>query len=81
MISPIHLVSNISELDDEYDYNSYLLSKEGKEVYKGLAKDFNTLFLDASIYAKPGIDGEHLDEDGHFNLGMKIIELIEELWK
>lgn len=81
LISPIHLSSDIHELDNEYDYDSYLLSLDGGIVYENLAKDYNTLFLDASIYAKPGIDGEHLDELGHFTLGKKIVGVIEELWK
>ena len=81
LISPIHLAENISELDKEYDHDSYLLSLDGALVYESLANDYNTLFLDASNYAKPGIDGEHLDEIGHFSLGKRIAGVIEGLWK
>ncbi len=81
LISPIHLAENISELDKEYDHDSYLLSLDGVLVYEALANDYNTLFLDASNYAKPGIDGEHLDEVGHLSLGKRIAGVIEGLWK
>jgi len=81
LISPILLSENISDLDNEFDYSSYLLSKDASLIYKGIANDYDTLFLDASDYASPGIDGEHLDEVGHFNLGKKIAKVIDEFIK
>lgn len=78
IISPILLSSNIEQLDKEYNYNSYLLSKKMADTYKELSKDFNTLFLDAKEYAKAGIDGEHLDEKGHKNLGLAVAKIIED---
>ena len=78
IISPILLSSNIEQLDKEYNYNSYLLSKKMADTYKELSKDFNTLFLDAKEYAKAGIDGEHLDEEGHKNLGLAVAKIIED---
>ena len=77
IISPILLSSNIEQLDKEYNYNSYLLSKKMSDVYKDVSKDFNTLFLDAKEYAKAGIDGEHLDEESHKNLGLAVAKIIE----
>ena len=32
----------------------------------------------ASLYAKPGIDGEHLDETGHLKIAEGIIQIVEE---
>ncbi|MCR4899097.1 MAG: hypothetical protein K5892_07765, partial [Acholeplasmatales bacterium] len=78
IISPILLSSNIEDLDKEYNYNSYLLSKKMSDVYKELSKEFNTLFLDAKEYAKAGLDGEHLDEQSHKNLGLAIAKIIED---
>ena len=78
IISPILLSSDIENLDKEYNYNSYLLSKNMSNVYKEISNDFNTLFLDAKEYAKAGLDGEHLDEQSHKNLGLAIAKIIED---
>ena len=78
IISPILLSSDIENLDKEYNYNSYLLSKNMSNIYKEISNDFNTLFLDAKEYAKAGLDGEHLDEQSHKNLGLAIAKIIED---
>ena len=79
IISPILLSENISNLDKEFDYNSYLLSTNGSKVYGQLASDYNTLYLDAKIIAKAGSDGEHFDEVSHIRLANKLIEIIENI--
>lgn len=79
IISPILLKENIEDLDSEYDYNSYLLSKEGYKAYKELANDFNALFFDAKKVAKAGSDGEHFDEESHYNLASSLIKIIEKI--
>lgn len=78
IVSPIHLSSNISKLDKEYNYNSYCLSKKLKNIYFDLSKEFNAIFLDASNFSKPGIDGEHLTKAGHIKLGNAIANVILE---
>ena len=78
LISPIYLNENIEKIDYEYNYNSYLISLKAKEVYQDLSKKYKTSFLDASLIAKPGIDGEHFDEYGHQNLANKLIEIIDQ---
>lgn len=77
LISPIHLSNNISNLDLEYDDLSYELSVNAKKVYKKIANENNYLFLDASLYASHGIDGEHIDLYGHKNIAEAIYNLIE----
>ncbi|MBP5445825.1 MAG: hypothetical protein J6Y28_06600, partial [Acholeplasmatales bacterium] len=68
IISPILLSEDIEKKDSEFDYNSYLLSKEGNKVYKELASDYNALFFEAGLVAKAGSDGEHFDQVSHYNL-------------
>ena len=65
LISPILLDENIENLDSEYDYNSYLLSKDASLIYKNISIQNDLLFFDAKEVANPGIDGEHLTEEGH----------------
>lgn len=79
VISSILLSENISNLDKEFDYNSYILSTNGSKVYRQLANDFNTLYLDAKEVAKAGSDGEHFDEFSHKSLANKLIEIIENI--
>lgn len=81
LISPILLSKNIESLDNEFDYESYLLSLKGSNVYQELAVNNNFEFLDAKNYATPGSDGEHLTLEGHKNLGNAIIEVINNIWK
>ena len=79
VISPILLSENISNLDKEFDYNSYLLSKESYTVYKELANNYNALFFDAKKVAKAGSDGEHFDEFSHKALANNLIKIIESI--
>lgn len=76
IISPIHLAKNIKDLDSDFDDYSYELSLRAAKIYKKIAHDNNYLFLDASQYANPGIDGEHLDEDGHEALAEAIAKIL-----
>lgn len=76
LVSPIHLSSNIEILDKDYDDNSYNLSLKLKKIYFELSQKYNALFLDASIYSNPGIDGQHLTKQGHINLGNALAEVI-----
>lgn len=79
LISPILLDENIENLDSEYDYNSYLLSKDASLIYKNISIQNDLLFFDAKEVAKPGIDGEHLTEEGHKALGEALAKLIKEI--
>lgn len=79
VISPILLSENISNLDKEFDYNSYLLSKESSIIYKELANNYNALFFDAKKVAKAGSDGEHFDEFSHKALANNLIRIIESI--
>lgn len=79
LISPILLDENIENLDSEYDYNSYLLSKEASLIYKNISIQNDLLFFDAKEVAKPGIDGEHLTEEGHKALGEALAKLIKKI--
>lgn len=77
LISPILLSNNIERLDHEFNYESYKLSKEAHNVYKELSIKYNLYFLDAKEIASPSTDGEHMSLEGHKNLALKIINLIE----
>ena len=77
IISPILLSEDIEKKDSEFDYNSYLLSKEGNKVYKELASDYNALFFEAGLVAKAGSDGEHFDQVSHYNLANSLIKIID----
>lgn len=77
IISPIHLSNNISILDSDYDDISYKLSLKSAMVYKKIATEYNYLFLDASLYASYGVDGEHIDLYGHKNLALAISNIID----
>lgn len=79
LISPILLDENIENLDSEYDYNSYLLSKDASLIYKNISIQNDLLFFDAKEVAKPGIDGEHLTEEGHKALALALAELIKKI--
>lgn len=79
LISPILLAKNIENLDQEFNYNSYLLSKKLSTIYKELALKNNLLFFDAKLIAKPGIDGEHINEEGHLALGNTLAKIIENI--
>jgi lysophospholipase L1-like esterase len=79
VISPILLSENISNLDKEFDYDSYLLSKESSAIYKKLANNYNALFFDAKQVAKAGSDGEHFDEYSHQALANNLIKIIESI--
>ncbi len=79
LISPILLDKNIENLDSEYDYNSYLLSKDASLIYKNISIQNDLLFFDAKEVAKPGIDGEHLTEEGHKALALALAELIKKI--
>ena len=82
LISPILLSESISELDSDFDYKSYLLSRDSSNVYKELAENNNALFFDAKKVIQPGIDGEHFDEYGHLILAREIAHIINtNLWK
>ncbi len=76
LVSPILLSKNIKELDSEFDELSYELSKNASDVYKRLAEEYNLQFLDAKMYAKPGVDGEHMTEYGHQMLAYALKDLI-----
>ena len=77
LISPIILSSNIEILDEEFNYESYLLSKEAHKAYEEISKKYNLFFLDANNFAKPSIDGEHLSQDGHKCLAYILIDFIK----
>lgn len=81
LIAPILLDKNIHDLDNDFNYNSYLLSLNFANIYNELAKKYNLLFFDASKIAHAGIDGEHITIEGHLKLGLEIAKIIEEIWK
>lgn len=76
IISPILLATNIEDLDPEFNYNSYKLSKISHLAYESIANEYNALFLDAKEFAKAGTDGEHLEEAGHFEIANNLINII-----
>ena len=79
IISPIALSKDIAILDDNFNYNSYLLSLNSYKAYEQLAKKYNALFFDAKDIAHPGIDGEHLNIEGHIAIANKLIDIIDDL--
>jgi lysophospholipase L1-like esterase len=79
IISPIALSKDIAKLDDNFNYNSYLLSLNSYKAYEELAKKYNALFFDAKDIASPGIDGEHLNIEGHLAIANKLIDIIDDL--
>jgi lysophospholipase L1-like esterase len=79
IISPIALSKDIAKLDDNFNYNSYLLSLNSYKAYEELAKKYNALFFDAKDIAYPGIDGEHLNIEGHLAIANKLIDIIDDL--
>ena len=76
LVSPILLSKNIEVLDNEFDYHSYLLSKLSSKALRKLAKEYNALFFDAKTVAKPGVDGEHFTQEGHYSLANSLIKII-----
>lgn len=76
IISPILLAMNIEDLDPEFNYGSYQLSKNSHIAYESIAKEYNALFLDAKEIATAGKDGEHLEETGHFEIANNLINII-----
>jgi len=76
LISPVILSERIGELDNDFDYNSYLLSKRVSEIYKRVAKNNNYLFLDSNEYVVAGVDGEHFDFESHSRLANGILKAI-----
>lgn len=76
LVSPILLSKNIKDLDPEFDDLSYEISKNASLVYEEIAKKHNFLYLDAKEYATPGVDGEHMTEQGHKQLALALKNLI-----
>ncbi len=79
IISPILLSKDIESLDKEYDYNSYILSKQSSIVYEEVALKHNCFFFDAKEVAIHGIDGEHMTEESHIALGNALAEYIRQI--
>jgi lysophospholipase L1-like esterase len=79
IISPILLSKDIESLDKEYDYNSYILSKQSSIVYEEVALKHNCFFFDAKDVAIHGIDGEHMTEESHIALGNALAEYIRQI--
>lgn len=64
---PIIKITNLHPMIND---ESIKKSEQLKDVYAKLAKEQDCLFLDASVVAKSSsLDGAHLDEEGHRNLG------------
>ncbi len=79
IISPILLSKDIENLDKEYNYNSYILSKQSAVAYEEVAIKNNCYFYDAKNVAKHGIDGEHMTEDSHIALGNALADFIRQI--
>lgn len=79
IISPILLAKNIKLLDDDFDDNSYVLSKCLSNVYEELAINNNLVFFDAKKVAKAGKDGQHLNIEGHQALALNLEKIIEKI--
>lgn len=72
---PIFKVSNLHPMLNE---ESIKKSEQLKEVYEKLAKEESCEYFDASnIVASSHLDGVHLDENGHRNLGKSLSKVIK----
>lgn len=78
LVSPILLDKNIEDIDTDFDYNSYIISKCVSSIYEWLAKKYNLFFYDAKHVAFPGSDGEHFTQESHIALGNALANFIEE---
>ena len=79
IISPIHLSKDIERLDKEYEYNSYILSRQSSVAYGEVALKHNCYFFDAKEVAIHGIDGEHMTEESHISLGNALADYIRQI--
>ena len=77
LVSPAPLTKNVFELDGQFDALSVNISRQLSEVYSTAAEKRGCMFLDAGEYAfASAVDGQHLDEYGHRNLGLALADLI-----
>lgn len=80
-VSPIHLGDAVwkGEYDPEFNRESVQVSRELKEIYQGIAREYDCDFLAASDVATPSVvDLEHLNEQGHLSLAKAIYEILIE---
>lgn len=81
LVSPIHLGDAVwkGEYDPEFNRESVQVSRELKEIYQGIAREYDCDFLAASDVATPSVvDLEHLNEQGHLSLAKAIYEILIE---
>ncbi|MDD3277280.1 MAG: GDSL-type esterase/lipase family protein [Lachnospiraceae bacterium] len=65
MISPVHLMAGVEDIDPEYDVASVEKSCKMAEKLENYAREQGYFFLDAATVAAPGRDGEHMEAEGH----------------
>lgn len=84
VISPIHLGEGVGEdgYDTEFCTRSEKISQNLANEYEKISKRNNCFFADASkIASASSIDREHLDEEGHKKISIKISEIVMNISK
>ncbi len=75
LVSPIRMNAHVGGREDDIAESARLSA-----LYRRIAENHRLPFMDAALYAAPsGIDGVHLDADGHKKLGEAIAGKIKTL--
>jgi len=83
IVSPLYIGEEVwrPEKDPEFDKHSIEVSKELKNVYRGIAAERGMGFLAASDIASPSsIDDEHFDEEGHKLFAQAVLVKLNEMY-
>lgn len=79
IIAP-HPILKVANLHPMLNDRSIEKSKQLKGVYEQLAKEERCAFFDASsVVQSSHLDGVHLDEEGHKNLGTSVAKIIRKM--
>lgn len=81
LISPIFLGDDVwmSQFDPEFSMESVQISRQLKQVYEKIAKEYGCVFMAASDYVTPSsVDQEHMDIEGHRVFADRIYQLLQE---
>jgi lysophospholipase L1-like esterase len=77
LVSPAHIVTAKNTFGHKFD-KAIEVSQGLAAAYKGIADELGCYFFDAATVATcPSIDGVHIDETGHANLGKALVEQVK----
>jgi len=82
IVSPILMHDVLHEHDGERHRRAPEESQKFARLYKNIAYEMQTEFMDASLYAAPSpVDGIHMDENSHQRLGEAMAAKIREIFE